>query len=843
MRKIFLFAFLLFVGFSMTAQIINFADPNFKYRLTGYGYAKDVNGNNIEVDLNHNGEIEVSETLNVYQIIIYRNTNLPYLISLSGVEYFTNLKKLACMDQHLSQVDCSQLVNLEEIDFGNNQLVSLNLTGLIHLKKINCFYNVMTSLNTSDLVSLEYLDCSGNQIPGLNLSNSVNLQKLFCLYNNLSSLNIAGLTHLTEVNCETNHLPTLNLTGLTGLTDFRCGSNEMTSLSLPDSNNLTVLFCGANQLTSLTLSNLPLLNYLSCSSNLLSSVDLSNQVNLVTLYCSNNLLTQLDVSNTNLYELNCADNSLESIDISNCRNLFRFTCNDNPNLTYLNLKNGYIETYYYYMNNIPNIAYVCVDEDEYYSIYAKIQNYSGSSYFEINSYCSFTPGGPFYTIHGNQKIDANNDGCDVDDLAYPNLKFLITDGTHVGNFISNSSGNYVIPVFAATHTITPVLENPTYYTISPANISVTFPTEVSPYMQDFCMTPNGVHQDLETWVIPLTAARPGFDARYKIMYRNKGNVPMSGNVTFAFNDEYMDFISAIPIQDNQSDSLLSWNYADLNPFEIREIEVKFNINSPVETPAVNIGDVLKFASTIFPLAGDENSSDNSNDLRQVVVGSIDPNDKVCVEGNIVDPEMIGEYVHYVIRFENTGTFAAENIVVKDIIDTNKFDISTLIPLHASHSYVTKITNANKVEFIFENINLPFDDANNDGYISFKIKIKPTLVVGDTFSNNASIYFDYNFPVVTNTYTSVFQELGTRDFDFADFFSLYPNPANTVLNIKAVNDIALKSISVYNTLGQLVLAFPNLNQIDMIDVSDLKTGSYLIRFVTDRGITSSKFIKK
>jgi uncharacterized repeat protein (TIGR01451 family) len=29
--------------------------------------------------------------------------------------------------------------------------------------------------------------------------------------------------------------------------------------------------------------------------------------------------------------------------------------------------------------------------------------------------------------------------------------------------------------------------------------------------------------------------------------------------------------------------------------------------------------------------------------------------------------MIGKYVHYIIRFENTGTFAAENIVVKELL--------------------------------------------------------------------------------------------------------------------------------------------------------------------------------
>src|SRR5690606_35290187 len=153
---------------------------------------------------------------------------------------------------------------------------------------------------------------------------------------------------------------------------------------------------------------------------------------------------------------------------------------------------------------------------------------------------------------------------------------------------------------------------------------------------------------------------------------------------------------------------------------------------------------------------DETPQDNTAALNQTVVNSFDPNDKTCLEGNVVTPDIIGQFVHYVIRFENTGTFAAENIVVKDIIDTAKFDVNTLVPLSGSHSFVTRITNINQLEFIFENINLPFDDTNNDGYVAFKIKTKPTLQVGDAFSNTASIYFDYNFPIVTNTATTTIQ---------------------------------------------------------------------------------------
>jgi len=205
---------------------------------------------------------------------------------------------------------------------------------------------------------------------------------------------------------------------------------------------------------------------------------------------------------------------------------------------------------------------------------------------------------------------------------------------------------------------------------------------------------------------------------------------------------------------------------------------------------------------------------------------------------------IGQYVHYMIRFENNGTANAQNIVVKDMIDLSKFDISTLIPTSASHSFVTNISAVNKVEFIFENINLPFDDANNDGYIAFKIKTLPTLKVGDTFTNDASIYFDYNFPIVTNKESSTFKvSLATQDFEFANYFTLFPNPAKSFLNISMKETIEVKSISIYNTLGQSVLVIPNAEKVSKIDVSSLTSGNYFIKINSDKGILNARFVKE
>jgi len=584
--------------------------------------------------------------------------------------------------------------------------------------------------------------------------------------------------------------------------------------------NLTILQCSWNELNSLDVSSLVNLTYLACNNNQISSLNVTGLVNLTFLECSSNRLTSLDVTSlVKLTSLNCDSNRLQTVFMKN------------------GIKNSDV-----LLSNNGGIKYICVDESELKDIQNQI-TYYGYANCQVNSYCSFVPGGTFYTIQGNTKLDSNNNGCDGGDTNYPNLKLSITDGTNIGNLISDTSGNYSLPVGEATHTITPTIENPNYYNVSPTNTVVTFPTQASPVIQDFCVTPNGDHQDLEVTILPILRARPGFDASYKIIYKNKGTITQSGSVNLTFDDAVLDVVSATPVFNSQSIDNLSWDYIDLKPFEKREITVKLNVNSPMETPAVNNGDRLSFTALINPVTDDELPVDNSFALRQLVVGSYDPNDKTCLEGSTIAPSAVGKYVHYLIRFENKGTAEAINVVIKDMIDTSKFDVSSLVVTEGSHSFVTKISDTNKVEFIFEKINLPFDDATNDGYVAFKIKTKPSLVLGDSFSNTASIYFDYNFPIITNTATtSVLQSLGTQDFEFSSYFKVYPNPAKQVLNIDVKKQIELSSISIFNTLGQQILVIPNAQQTKQVDVSSLKTGNYFIKVTSNKGSASTKFIK-
>ncbi len=752
MKKLYFLALLCFAV--APAQNINFADANLKAMIvsanTENGIARDLDQNYIVVDTNGDGEIQVSEALTVYHLLV----GMGEISSMAGIEAFTNLRTLECSMNNLTTLDVSALTNLRDLSCGSNQLTSLDVSGL---------------------PQLEFLYCGDNQLTNLNVQGCTMLYSLDFGYNNLTSIDLSGMTNLND------------------------------------------LMASDNQLTSLDLSGLAALDYLDCNYNQLTSLNIQGCSNLFFLQCYNNNLTTLDVSGSNPEVLDCADNQLVSLII----------------------KNGYdnSDSFYDFGNN--PLEYLCVDEVEF-DAYVGILDFYGLD-SEINTYCYFGPGGADYVLQGNNSFDFNLDGCDSNDYAFPNLRFNVTDGSNTGLLISDGSGTYTLPLTDGIHTLTPILENPEFFDVSPTSVTVNFPVDVTPAVRNFCVSANGIHPDLEIAVVPLEAAVPGFDASYSIVYRNKGNQLMSGSVMLTFDGDVMDVVSSEPAPNDQSPNTLMYDFTDLNPFRANEIIVTFNLNAPTETPPLNLDDQLAFTATVTAVEGDENPLDNTFTYDETLVGSFDPNDIACLEGEVVGTAMVGEYVHYVIRFENTGTFPAQNIVIRNEINPSELDISSLVPIRGSHDFYT-VTNGNVIEFYFDNIQLPFADDVNDGYILYKIRTNSNLVAGSTFSNSAGIYFDFNYPIQTNTFTTLVQALSASDFDFDRHFTLYPNPARNSVTLRASSGLSANKITLYNMLGQpvAVIANPSLDQ--SIDISRLQSGTYLVKLETDKGSVTARFVK-
>jgi len=607
-------------------------------------------------------------------------------------------------------------------------------------------------------------------------------------------------------------------------------------------NSIEALECENNNLSQIDLFNVPNLRQLNCSNNLITALDVSSYNNLKTLFCSANQIETLDFANNPmLYNLNCSNNQLLSLNIKNGSVMVDRPCILEPE------SSNILEFY-----NNPSLAYICHDlnsglVDGFCEIYEetlinnKLIEYNNTNTV-ANSYCSFFPAGEFYVVQGNAKLDIDNNGCSAADLAFPNLQINYTNGTISGSSLANTLGNYFIPVAAGNYTFTQQLENANYFNVSPSSFTLDFPTNGSPLVQDFCITPNGTKNDVEIMIVPLEQARPGFDTDYELLIRNKGNTTLSGDFSLIFDDNLMNFISANPVVNAQSIGNLTWNYNNLPPLTEQSVIITMNINAPTDTNfPVNADDILNYLAIINPVNGDESPVDNQFNFFQTVVNSFDPNDKRCLQGETISPEQVGDYVHYIIRFENTGTASAVNVVIKDEIDILKYDISSLVAIQGSHDFVTNIRDNNVIEFIFENINLSEDDTSNDGFIVFKIKTQPTLVLGDTFTNDAEIYFDFNAPIITNNTITTVALLEVDKFNEAQV-SIYPNPVKNKLSISSKNSI--KSIELYDIKGRSLMEYNNIGLYKtQLDLNFLYDGIYFVKIIGDNSFETLKIVKE
>ncbi|WP_309640882.1 leucine-rich repeat domain-containing protein [Flavobacterium sp.] len=653
---------------------------------------------------------------------------------------------------------------------------------------------------------------------------------------NVSSSNISDLTgisaftNLQNLTCDNNQLTSLNLDGLSNLQTLQCYNNQLTDIDVSGLSSLQSLYLGFNQLTSINVSNLTNLKSLDCQSNQVSSIDMTGITDLYILRCQNNQLTTLDLSGntrSNLF-VDCSNNNLSTLFMKNGWNVtlegLEPYCQCSRNI--------------YFFNN-PNLTYVCCDVGEI----AAIQALSGTTdyaTFTANSYCSFTPGGNFNTITGNIKYDADNNGCDAADINPANIRININDTTQTGASFSSASGQYTFFTLAGNFTITPSVENPTWFNFSPTIATIPFAdNNNNTATQDFCIAANGSHQDLEVVIAPVTPGRPGFDAVYKIVYRNKGNTILNAEpagLIMYYDIDKMDYVASSQPVTNQGSNSINFGYTIFFPFESRSLLVTMHMHSPTDANPVNIGDVLNFAAGISPNNLDENMDDNYFVYHQTVVGSFDPNSIECLEGAVVPPSEIGNYLHYAINFENTGTFPAENIVVKTEVDASKFDINSLQLMNTNFPVDARIS-GNKVEFIFKNINL---DIGGHGHILLKIKTNNTLVTGDAVANRADIFFDYNAPIDTGLANTVFQTLSNTDFEIDNSVVVSPNPASNEVTIKADNNI--KSIQLYDVQGR-VISTCIVNELESkLNISRHSKGIYFIKIITEKGIKVQKLLK-
>jgi len=147
---------------------------------------------------------------------------------------------------------------------------------------------------------------------------------------------------------------------------------------------------------------------------------------------------------------------------------------------------------------------------------------------------------------------------------------------------------------------------------------------------------------------------------------------------------------------------------------------------------------------------------------------------------------------------------------------------------------------------FNNINLVPQSQSEElsqGFIHFKIKPNAGYQVNDIIPNTASIYFDYNDPIITNTFLTKFvQTLNFEEIPVNEFV-VYPNPATTTIQIQS-SKANIASVEIYDVNGRLVVKVFDQQTILNVNIEALQKGIYLMQIKTVEGETKVvKIMKK
>lgn len=442
-------------------------------------------------------------------------------------------------------------------------------------------------------------------------------------------------------------------------------------------------------------------------------------------------------------------------------------------------------------------------------------------------------------------IDTNENGikdATESNFNYGYLNYSINNGTTIYSFSNN--GDFYIPSTNPTNSYDLDYLIPSYLTAfystsaSYQNITIVAGSGINYYY--FPITEIAPYLDVQTYLYS-TSPRPGFTRNCYLYYRNNSlTTTTNGTVTFVKND--LETINNI----YQSGTVattngFTYNYTNLAPQESRTITI--NLQTPT-IPTVNLGDLLTISSNISTIPGEVTLENNNSVLTQTVIGSYDPNEVYESHG----PEIpitnftSNDYLNYTITFENTGTANAEFIRIENLLNT-KLNPSTIEMIGSSHNYDLKREN-NKLTWFFYDIDLPPTSQNailSHGFVSYRIKPNPGYAIGDIIPNTASIFFDYNPPIITNTFNTEFvAPLNNLDFNSGNFI-VYPNPANGLVQISLKNNSeTIQNVTIFDVLGKVVkkVEAVNSNQTN-ISVSELSSGVYMVEVITENNLKQVK----
>lgn len=350
---------------------------------------------------------------------------------------------------------------------------------------------------------------------------------------------------------------------------------------------------------------------------------------------------------------------------------------------------------------------------------------------------------------------------------------------------------------------------------------------------DFPLTAPQACEEVEVLLInPSRPPRPGFTHENLIVLKNNSTTTVAtGTIEFVM-DNLLTFNSVTNINSSytvtNTATGFTVDFVNLAPFATETIEIE--ILCPV---SVALGEITTNTATYTTDANDLVIGNNTSSLEETVIGSWDPNDITESHG----PEIIHEdftsqdYLYYTIRFQNLGTAEAVNVRIEETLDA-KLDETTFQMLASSHTYQV-VRTTDELTWRFDDINLPaemFDADGSNGFVYFKIKPKAGYAIDDIIPGVAGIYFDFNAPVITNTFETKFvAPLSVGEVSTINV-TTYPNPATDILYI-TFDKNETSNVQLFDVQGKQILQQVENSKTIELNISSLPSGIYFLKLTT------------
>lgn len=209
------------------------------------------------------------------------------ITTLEGIENFSNLLHLVCVNTGLQNCDVSKNSKIKTVCVNQNDLQQLDFSMNSELSTLLCSNNPnLRSVNVKDCELLKVINVDKTALTTLEVYNPSQIIDLGYSYTGIS-LDLSKFTGLRFLSCRGKNLQTLNLDpkAKEQISTLDCAENKLTELNLKEYPALTTLYCGRNSLSKLTPAYALKLSIIYCENNMLQALDVSMLTNLQRLMC------------------------------------------------------------------------------------------------------------------------------------------------------------------------------------------------------------------------------------------------------------------------------------------------------------------------------------------------------------------------------------------------------------------------------------------------------------------------------------------------------------------------------------------------------------------------------